>query len=86
MYCFVFLEKRKIDGRKGAVKTKWTQEENEIVLSFFKVNIETRTVPSKAMVETAMQEYRILKRRSWLTIRAKVRNTYLKNEVKEKHY
>ena len=86
MYCFVFLEKRKIDGGKGAVKTKWTQEENEIVLSFFKANIETRTVRSKAMVETAMQEYRILKRRSWLTIRAKVRNTYLKNEVKEKHY
>ena len=82
MYCFVFLEKRKIDGRKGAVKTKWTQEENEIVLSFFKASIGT----SKAMVETAMQEYRILRRRSWLTIRAKVRNTYLKNEVKEKHY
>ena len=60
--------------------------ENEIVLSFFKANIETRTVPSKAIVQTAMQEYRILKRRSWLTIRAKVRNTYLKNEVKEKHY
>ena len=56
------------------------------MLSFFKANIETRTVRSKAMVETAMQEYRILKRRSWLTIRAKVRNTYLKNEVKEKHY
>ena len=82
MYCFVFLEKRKIDGRKGAVKTKWTQEENEIVLSFFKASIGT----SKAMVETAMQEYRILRRRSWLTIRAKVRNTYLKNEVKEKYY
>ena len=48
--------------------------ENEIVLSFFKANIETRTVPSKAMVQTVMQEYRILKRRLWLTIRAKVRS------------
>lgn len=48
--------------------------ENEIVLSFFKANIETRTAPSKAMVQTAMQEYRILKRRLWLTIRAKVRS------------
>ena len=48
--------------------------ENEIVLSFFKANIETRTAPSKAMVQTAMQESRILKRRLWLTIRAKVRS------------
>ena len=64
-------EKKHTDGRKQCNKNLWSIKENAVINEYFKFNIQSGTLPGKAIKEEARKRYKILETRNWLLISVK---------------
>ncbi|XP_051173499.1 uncharacterized protein LOC127289551 [Leptopilina boulardi] len=70
-----------LTAKKQVKRSRWTNEEKQIVLQFFKDNIESEYLPSKKQILIAQQQHECLQNKSAATIKSWLHH-YIKNKNK----
>lgn len=74
-----YLNKKK---KKPFIREVWSKEETELVETYFQKNIVREIVPGKSECEKCIKQHELLKGRSWVVLKCKVKNIITANKRK----